>query len=61
MTYVRVRLALDRLHAGQMLGVTLRGEEACRNVPGTARAQGHAVLEEAALGGGCVRVLVRKK
>ncbi len=61
MTYVRARLALDRLTSGQILGVTLRGEESARNVPETARVQGHAVLEEAALGDGRVRVLIRKK
>ena len=60
MTYVRTRLALDRLRAGQVLGVTLRGEEAARNVPATAVEQGHAVLGIVP-GSGVVRVIIRKK
>ncbi len=60
MTYVRTRLALDRLQAGQVLGVMLRGEEAARSVPETARLQGHEVLEEAAGEDGLVRVVIRK-
>ena len=60
MTYVRTRLALDRLRAGQVLGVTLRGEEAARNVPRTAVMQGHAVLGVIP-GDGVVRVVIRKK
>ncbi len=49
MTFVRTRLALDRLQSGQTLLVRLQGEEVRRNVPRTALAQGHAVewLEEA--------------
>ncbi len=44
MTYVRVRLALDRLGSGEVLLVTLRGAEPLENVPATAVEQGHAVL-----------------
>jgi tRNA 2-thiouridine synthesizing protein A len=44
MTYVRTRLALDRLSPGQILEVHLRGEEPARNVPATAAQQGHEVL-----------------
>jgi TusA-related sulfurtransferase len=44
MTFVRTRLALDRLPKGGVLKVLLRGEEPLRNVPRTAAAQGHAVL-----------------
>ena len=44
MTYVRTRLALDRLATGQVLAVRLRGAEPERNVPRTAISQGHAVL-----------------
>ena len=60
MTYVRTRLALDRLQIGQVLGVMLRGEEPARSVPETARLQGHEVLEEAVDGVGLVRVAIRK-
>jgi tRNA 2-thiouridine synthesizing protein A len=44
MTFVRTRLALDRLTPGQILRVRLRGEEPLRNVPRTATEQGHRVL-----------------
>ena len=44
MTFVRTRLALDRMAPGQTLRVTLKGEEPLRNVPRTATEQGHAVL-----------------
>ncbi len=44
MTYVRTRLALDRLRPGDVLQVTLRGDEPRRNVPKTAAEQGHTVL-----------------
>ena len=44
MTFVRTRLALDRMRAGQTLLVHLQGEEPLRNVPRTAREQGHEVL-----------------
>ncbi|HTC08430.1 MAG TPA: sulfurtransferase TusA family protein [Acetobacteraceae bacterium] len=44
MTFVRTRLALDRMAAGQTLRVKLRGDEPVRNVPRTAREQGHEVL-----------------
>jgi len=44
MTFVRTRLALDRMQPGQTLLVLLRGEEPTRNVPRTAVEQGHAVL-----------------
>ena len=44
MTFVRTRLALERMQPGMVLLVRLRGEEPLRNVPRTAVEQGHAVL-----------------
>lgn len=44
MTFVRTRLALDRMAPGRILLVKLRGEEPLRNVPRTAVEQGHQVL-----------------
>jgi tRNA 2-thiouridine synthesizing protein A len=44
MTFVRTRLALDRMPPGAVLLVKLRGEEPLRNVPRTAAEQGHQVL-----------------
>lgn len=45
MTFVRTRLALDRLGPGDVLEVRLRGAEPRRNVADNAVALGHALLE----------------
>lgn len=45
MTFVRVKLALERLPAGEILGVRLNAGEPLRNVPRSARAEGHEILE----------------
>ncbi|WP_236552525.1 sulfurtransferase TusA family protein [Belnapia sp. F-4-1] len=60
MTFVRTRLALDRMASGETLLVRLRGEEPRRNIPKTASEQGHAVLAEAETGDGTVLLLLRK-
>ncbi len=44
MTFVRTRLALDRMTSGQVLLVRMKGDEPRRNVPRTAAEQGHGVL-----------------
>lgn len=44
MTFVRTRLALDRMAPGQTLLVRMKGDEPVRNVPRTAREQGHDVI-----------------
>ena len=59
MTFVRTRLALDRLASGQLLQVRLRGEEPRRNVPRTAQDQGHEVLELSDLPDGSTRLVLR--
>ena len=43
MTYVRVKLALERLEKGHVLEVWLKGEEPLKNVPKSARDEGHEV------------------
>jgi TusA-related sulfurtransferase len=60
MTFVRTRLALDRLTPGQTLRVLLRGEEPRRNVPATAVAQGHQVLWQETAPDGTTRLLLRR-
>lgn len=60
MTFVRTRLALDRLPVGGILLVRLRGEEPLRNVPRTAIEQGHEVLDESAAEDGSVLLRIRK-
>ncbi|MBN8891213.1 MAG: preprotein translocase subunit TatB [Rhodospirillales bacterium 70-18] len=60
MTFVRTRLALDRLSPGQTLLVLLRGEEPLRNVPRTAMEQGHTVLDQHTGPDGITRLLLRR-
>lgn len=60
MTFVRTRLALDRLAPGQTLLVRLRGEEPSRNIPRTAIEQGHAVLSQLDRPDGTMELLLRR-
>jgi TusA-related sulfurtransferase len=60
MTFVRTRLALDRMQSGEILRVALRGEEPRRNVPRTATEQGHVILREDAAENGTVLLWIRK-
>ena len=60
MTFVRTRLALDRLAPGQVLLVRLRGEEPLLNVPRTAAEQGHAVLQQDLAADGATRLWLRR-
>ena len=60
MTYVRTRLALDRLPSGDVLRVMLRGEEPLRNVPRTAAEQGHTILSVEAGPDGTMVVAIRR-
>ncbi len=58
MTYVRVKLALERLVAGKVLEVWLRGEEPLKNVPKSVTEDGHEVLSLEAVEGKS-RLLIR--
>jgi tRNA 2-thiouridine synthesizing protein A len=60
MTFVRTRLALDRMQPGQVLLVRLRGDEPLRNVPRTAREQGHEVLSLETGDDGVAELLLRR-
>lgn len=60
MTFVRTRLALDRMAPGQILSVRLRGDEPLRNVPRTAREQGHEVISLDTGSDGISRLLLRR-
>ena len=44
MTYVRTKLRLETLASGEVLEVWLSGDEPLRNVPRSAREEGHEVL-----------------
>jgi TusA-related sulfurtransferase len=60
MTFVRTRLALDRMAPGQVLLVEMRGAEPVRNVPRTAVEQGHEILARDEAGDGLVRLWLRR-
>ena len=60
MTFVRTRLALDRLAPGQILSVRLKGEEPLRNVPKTAQRQGHELLAAEPGPDGSTTLFIRK-
>ncbi len=60
MTFVRTRLALDRMAPGERLLVLLRGAEPLANIPRTAREQGHAVLSIESAENGVSRLLLQR-
>ena len=61
MTFVRTRLALDRLAPGSLLRVRLRGAEPVRSVSASATALGHAVLEATPLPDGVTLLPIRRR
>lgn len=60
MTFVRTRLQLDKMAAGEVLEVRYRGEEPRRNLARSLAEQGYAVLDEAHEADGSGRIRVRK-
>jgi tRNA 2-thiouridine synthesizing protein A len=60
MTFVRTRLALDKMAPGQTLLVRLKGQEPLRNVPRTATEQGHEVLSLETDSDGISHLLIRR-
>ena len=60
MTFVRTRLALERMAPGQTLLVRLKGAEPLRNVPRTAREQGHEIISLDTDTDGISRLLLRR-
>jgi TusA-related sulfurtransferase len=61
MNYVRTKLRLEQMAAGQVLEVFVSAGEAERNVPRSAGEEGHDVLRVEPAGEGRVRVLIRKR
>lgn len=61
MTFVRTRLALDRLASGETLLVRLRGPEPVANVPRAAVEQGHQVLAQETGPDGVTSLLLRRR
>ncbi len=61
MTYVRTKLKLESLQAGAVLEIFLKGDEPLKNVPRSAREEGHEVLSLEARPDGTHRLLLRKQ
>ncbi|WP_419728113.1 sulfurtransferase TusA family protein [Lichenicola sp.] len=61
MTFVRTRLALDRIAPGSILRVHLRGPEPLRNVSANSIALGHELLETRGLKDGSTLVEIRRR
>ena len=59
MTYVRVKLAIEALEDGDTLEVLLRGAEPLKNVPRSAREEGHEVLSLQELPDGNTRLTIK--
>jgi tRNA 2-thiouridine synthesizing protein A len=60
MTFVRTRLALDRLRPGQILSVRLSGDEPRANVPRSAMELGHEIIGMQDHPDGATTLLIRK-
>jgi len=60
MTFVRTRLALDKMTPGEILMVKLKGQEPLKNVPRTATEQGHEVMRVETDPDGISRLLIRR-
>ena len=61
MTFVRTRLALDRIVPGDVLHVLLDGEEPYRNVVANARNLGHLVVADEPRGDRLRLVSIRRR
>ncbi len=61
MTYVRTKLKLESLVDGAVLEVILKGAEPLKNVPRSAREEGHEVLSLETRPDGSHRLLLRKQ
>lgn len=60
MTFVRTRLALDRLRPGETLLVRLRGEEPRASVPRSAALLGHEIIGEDTGEDDVTRLLIKR-
>jgi TusA-related sulfurtransferase len=60
MTFVKTKIELAKLNAGDILEVLLTEGEPLENVPRTAREQGHQVLDISAVAGNIYKVIIQK-
>lgn len=60
MTWVKVKLSLERLKSGEVLEVLLKGDEPLRNVPRSATEEGHRVLRTEPTNDGNFRLTIQR-
>lgn len=60
MTFVRTKLALERLAIGEILRIRLRDGEPKRNVPQAVQDHGHEIISLSPLDDGLYQLIVRK-
>lgn len=60
MTFVKTKLQLEKLNAGDRLEVLLTEGEPLENVPKSSIEQGYKVVETAKIGGNIYRVVLEK-
>jgi tRNA 2-thiouridine synthesizing protein A len=60
MNWVHIKLKLEEMLPGQMLKVTLDDGEPMRNVPRSAKAEGHTVTKVEPLADGSYRLTIRR-
>lgn len=61
MTFVRTKLALEKLSPGDILEVTLKGAEPLNNVPRSARQHGHSLLSTTERDDGTYLIVIRRE
>ena len=59
-TFVKTKLALERLGPGQVLRVVVDNDQSAADVPRSVAAEGHTVLEVAQEDGAAWAILIRK-
>jgi TusA-related sulfurtransferase len=60
MNWVKTKLALEELAEGETLEVVLDDGEPMRNVPRSAKAEGHRILRVEGQGEGAYRLTIRR-
>jgi TusA-related sulfurtransferase len=60
-TFVKVKVALEELDAGQILSVRLNDGEPVQNVPRSVKEEGHRILKLADNGDGTYNLIIRKE
>jgi len=61
MTFVRTKLALERLAVGEILRIRLRDGEPRRNVPQAVRDHGHEIISLALISDELYELTIRKR